>query len=313
MSGSLETLPTATILLRHASRSLNPRIPPIARQSVSILPCRIAIISRDKLRKETSSKTPDLRRCVAHNSLLRRSMEEAHHNTRKRMTSLHFEDDDENSPDMPTQTPSESPSSIIRNTITAAVKAMARRRSEGLVRMASSSESNGNKRINSYRRYYAPRLVSARKLFPSAGSIFLNGGYRTARLAGLKLGDFKYWGLELMTYGERPQAHPDASPVDSGFLTNFVRGSLVLITHMHHYANDMMGWRHHSQSWILPAMTSPSSPSPILRWNEGRPFPRATTPPRAETRPVPPPPPPQKQSDELKNSQLTRRHLDLDL
>ncbi|RLL93212.1 hypothetical protein CFD26_101957 [Aspergillus turcosus] len=169
MSGSLKTLPTATILLRHASRSLNTRIPPIARQSVSILPCRIAIISRDKLKKETSSKTPDLRRCVAHNSLLRRSMEEAHHNTRKRMASLHFEDDVEDGPDMPTQTPSESPSSIIRNTITAAVKAMARRRSEGLVRMASSSESNGNKRINSYRRYYAPRLVSARKLFPSAG------------------------------------------------------------------------------------------------------------------------------------------------
>jgi hypothetical protein len=166
MSGSLETLPTATILLRHASRSLNPRIPPIARQSVSILPCRIAIISRDKLRKETSTKNPDLRRCVAHNSLLRRSMEEAHHNIRKRMASLRFEDDDDDGPDMPTQ----SPSSIIRNTITAAVKAMAhRRRSEGLGQMASSRELDGDRPVSRYRRYYAPRLVSGRKLFPPTG------------------------------------------------------------------------------------------------------------------------------------------------
>lgn len=175
MSGSLEILPTATILLRHASRSLNPRIPPIARQSVSIPPCRIAIISRDKLKKETSSKTPDLRRCVAHNSLLRRSMGEAHHNIRRRMASLRFGDDDddeddEDGPDMPSQTPSESPSSIIRNTITTAVKAMAhRQQSEGLVRMASSSESDGKKRINSYRRYFTPQLISGRKLFPPAG------------------------------------------------------------------------------------------------------------------------------------------------
>ncbi|KAF7128411.1 hypothetical protein CNMCM5793_003141 [Aspergillus hiratsukae] len=178
MSGPLETIPTASTLLRHASRSLNPRIPPIARQSVSILPSRIAIISRDKLRKETSAKNPDLRRCVAHNSLLRRSMQEAHHNIRRRMTSVRFgddgdddEDDDDDGQDMPTQSPSESPSTIIRNTITAAVKAMAhRRRSEGLVQMASSSrEPDGVKPISRYRRYYAPRLVSGRKLFPPAG------------------------------------------------------------------------------------------------------------------------------------------------
>ncbi|RHZ46585.1 uncharacterized protein CDV56_101933 [Aspergillus thermomutatus] len=127
MSGSLETLPTASILLRHASRP-NPRIPPIARQSVSILPCRIAIISRDKLKKEASTKNPDLRRCVAHNSLLRRSMEEAHNNIRNRMAPFRFEDDDDDSPDMTTQSPSESFPSIIRSTITTAVKAMVHRR-----------------------------------------------------------------------------------------------------------------------------------------------------------------------------------------
>ncbi|GIJ90573.1 hypothetical protein Asppvi_009531 [Aspergillus pseudoviridinutans] len=165
MSGPLETIPTATILLRHVSRSLNPRIPPIARHSVSILPCRIAIISRDKLRKETSAKNPDLRRCVAHNSLLRRSMEETHSNIRKSMTSLRFEDDEDDSPGMITQSPSQSPSSIIRSTINSAVKAMAhRRRSEDLVGLASTSqEPDGKKPMNDYRRYYATRLVSGRK------------------------------------------------------------------------------------------------------------------------------------------------------
>ncbi|PKX91114.1 uncharacterized protein P174DRAFT_463256 [Aspergillus novofumigatus IBT 16806] len=137
MAGPLEALPTATILLRNATRALNPRIPPIARQSISILPCRIAIISRDKLRKESLAKNPDLRRCVAHNSLLRRSMEEAHHNIRRRMSSLYFEDDEDGT--------------------------MGRRqRSEGLDRMASSSsssqESDGKKPLVKYRRYYAPRL-----------------------------------------------------------------------------------------------------------------------------------------------------------
>ncbi|GFG12730.1 hypothetical protein IFM61606_05068 [Aspergillus udagawae] len=172
MSGPLESLPTATILLRHASRGLNPRIPPIARQRISILPCRIAIISRDKLRKETLTKNPDLRRCVAHNSLLRRSMDEAHSNIRKSMTSLRFKDDEDDSPGVITQSTSESPSSIIRSTINAAVKAMAsRHRSENLVRMDSSpGEPDGTKPMNTHRRYYLTRLVSDRKkLHPPAG------------------------------------------------------------------------------------------------------------------------------------------------
>jgi hypothetical protein len=72
--------------------------------------------------------------------------------------------------------------------------------------------------------------------FPSMADI------EQSSFAGLTLGDFRYWGLESMTYGERPEAHPDASPNVSAFLANFVRGGLVLITHMHHYANDVMGW-----------------------------------------------------------------------
>jgi hypothetical protein len=45
-----------------------------------------------------------------------------------------------------------------------------------------------------------------------------------------------------MTYGEKPEAHPDNSPVVSAFKANFVRGGLVFIMHHHHYANDVMGW-----------------------------------------------------------------------
>ncbi|GES59981.1 acyl transferase [Aspergillus terreus] len=63
-----------------------------------------------------------------------------------------------------------------------------------------------------------------------------------ASFAGRTLGDFKTWSIEPMTYGEKPEAHPDTSPVVSAFLANFVRGGLVFITHMHHYANDAMGW-----------------------------------------------------------------------
>ncbi|KAK6835386.1 hypothetical protein RU639_002425 [Aspergillus parasiticus] len=65
----------------------------------------------------------------------------------------------------------------------------------------------------------------------------------SSSFAGITLGDFKHWSIEPMTYGEKPEAHPDSSPVTSAFLLNFVRGGLVLITHMHHYANDVMGWR----------------------------------------------------------------------
>ncbi|KAL4889849.1 hypothetical protein BDV59DRAFT_209994 [Aspergillus ambiguus] len=63
-----------------------------------------------------------------------------------------------------------------------------------------------------------------------------------SNFAGRALGDFKNWKIEPFTYGEKPEAHPDSSPVASAFMANFVRGGLVLITHMHHYANDAMGW-----------------------------------------------------------------------
>ncbi|OTA55459.1 hypothetical protein K449DRAFT_408814 [Hypoxylon sp. EC38] len=56
------------------------------------------------------------------------------------------------------------------------------------------------------------------------------------------LGDLNLWSVPPMTYGEKPEAHIDSSPVVSAFKANFVRGGLVFIMHHHHYANDVMGW-----------------------------------------------------------------------
>ncbi|KAJ5822673.1 Transferase [Penicillium robsamsonii] len=56
------------------------------------------------------------------------------------------------------------------------------------------------------------------------------------------LGDLKCWSVPPMTYGEKPEAHPDSSPVVAAYKVNFIRGGLVFIMHHHHYSNDVMGW-----------------------------------------------------------------------
>ncbi|KAI0377958.1 transferase family-domain-containing protein [Hypomontagnella monticulosa] len=56
------------------------------------------------------------------------------------------------------------------------------------------------------------------------------------------LGDLNLWSVPPMTYGEKPEAHIDGSPLVSAFKANFIRGGLVFIMHHHHYANDVMGW-----------------------------------------------------------------------
>ncbi|KAK7427751.1 hypothetical protein QQZ08_005689 [Neonectria magnoliae] len=45
-----------------------------------------------------------------------------------------------------------------------------------------------------------------------------------------------------MTYGEKPEASPDNSPVTAAFKANFIRGGLVFNMHHHHFSNDVMGW-----------------------------------------------------------------------
>jgi hypothetical protein len=60
--------------------------------------------------------------------------------------------------------------------------------------------------------------------------------------SAVSLGDLKLWGVEPMTYGEKPEANIWASPIVSAFKMNFVRGGLVFNMHHHHYSNDVMGW-----------------------------------------------------------------------
>ncbi|KAK1639831.1 hypothetical protein BDP81DRAFT_391885 [Colletotrichum phormii] len=52
----------------------------------------------------------------------------------------------------------------------------------------------------------------------------------------------KLWAVLPMTYGERPEATPERSPVTAGFKANFVRGGLVFSIHHHHYSQDAMAW-----------------------------------------------------------------------
>ncbi|KXG50428.1 Transferase [Penicillium griseofulvum] len=56
------------------------------------------------------------------------------------------------------------------------------------------------------------------------------------------LGDLSRWSIPPMTYGEKPEAHIDSSPVVAAYKANFIRGGLVFIMHHHHYSNDVMGW-----------------------------------------------------------------------
>ncbi|KKK26077.1 hypothetical protein ARAM_005916 [Aspergillus rambellii] len=143
----------------------------MARRSSSPMPCRIAIMSKNKLHKEAAAKDPDLRRCLGHHRLLRRSIQEAHSEMQKYMASVRlesdddediFDDDDEEEPQPqpqptyqfpsppssthtythaqtqtqtptaqrpePTETDSDSPGSVIRDQITAAMRAMIKRR-----------------------------------------------------------------------------------------------------------------------------------------------------------------------------------------
>ncbi|KAI1372418.1 acyltransferase [Hypoxylon crocopeplum] len=76
-----------------------------------------------------------------------------------------------------------------------------------------------------------------------------------AQFVSSKLGDkipvLSWHGL---TYGERPERHPDAHPFVSAFQANFIPGGLIFNMHHHHYANDVMGWAsfaHHPSVALL--------------------------------------------------------------
>jgi hypothetical protein len=63
-----------------------------------------------------------------------------------------------------------------------------------------------------------------------------------SHFSAVKLGDLNLWSVPPMTYGEKPEANPNNSPVVAAYKANFVRDGLVFIMHHHHYSNDIMGW-----------------------------------------------------------------------
>ncbi|RAL02541.1 uncharacterized protein BO80DRAFT_403069 [Aspergillus ibericus CBS 121593] len=165
-------------LMRQASRT-NTRVPPIARRAVSPFPCRMAVLSRDKLQKEASTKSPDLRRCLAHHSLLNRSIEAAQQDVRRRMASFHLdEDEDEVTPYNPPAEATAMP--IIRVQITNAVRAMVKRRAAdqelggGLARVPFPSDKAASKPSTSRTKKglkNVPRVVFGRRRWPLYGPL----------------------------------------------------------------------------------------------------------------------------------------------
>ncbi|KOC14525.1 glycosyl hydrolase family 71 protein [Aspergillus flavus AF70] len=178
MSGSLEALTRPSgFFVRHASRtSTNTRIPPIARRSASPIPSRIALLSRDKLERETAAKNPDLRRCLGHQRLLRRSIEAAQEDMRRAMASFKLEDSDDEDEILGDDYDS-SPSPMIREQITRAVKAMVKRRATSqvhetdnanstpqLMRESSKKESSCDLSSRQHNAYYrAPSVTTGRR------------------------------------------------------------------------------------------------------------------------------------------------------
>ncbi|KAF9889445.1 hypothetical protein FE257_007347 [Aspergillus nanangensis] len=147
MSGSAEALskPTAFFLMRTASRSSNSRIPPIARRSSSPMPCRMARLSRDKLHKEVGAKSPDLRRCLGHQRLFRRSIEVAQEDARKAVAAVQMDDSDSDSDGDDDYSSNgyldyDSSPSPIREQLTNAMRAMVKRRTSNQPRGSSTGQ-----------------------------------------------------------------------------------------------------------------------------------------------------------------------------
>ncbi|KAE8385707.1 hypothetical protein BDV23DRAFT_164499 [Aspergillus alliaceus] len=134
MSGSIETLTRpSSFFVRHASRTTT-RIHSIARRSASPFPCRMVILSHDKLHRESAAKNPDLRRCLGHQRLLRHSIEVAQKDMKKAMAPFRLDDSGKEDDGISGDGFSNSPSPIIREQITKAVKAMVKRRAASQTR-----------------------------------------------------------------------------------------------------------------------------------------------------------------------------------
>ncbi|KDN67449.1 hypothetical protein CSUB01_06465 [Colletotrichum sublineola] len=92
------------------------------------------------------------------------------------------------------------------------------------------------KRKNSSVKFVVQYLDSPEDKFPSFAEI------EEAHFVTTTLGDIQVLSNAPMTYGEKPEAHPDANPATSSFKANFIPGGLIFNMHPHHYSNDISGW-----------------------------------------------------------------------
>ncbi|KAK2009013.1 hypothetical protein LZ32DRAFT_591007 [Colletotrichum eremochloae] len=92
------------------------------------------------------------------------------------------------------------------------------------------------KRKNSSVKFVVQYLDSPEDKFLSFAEI------EEAHFVTTTLGDIQVLSNAPMTYGEKPEAHPDANPATSSFKANFIPGGLIFNMHPHHYSNDISGW-----------------------------------------------------------------------
>ncbi|KAK1621899.1 transferase [Colletotrichum phormii] len=75
-----------------------------------------------------------------------------------------------------------------------------------------------------------------------------NGSYpsldniEASYFSGNSLRDINLWSIPELTWGEKPEADPDNSPVVAAFQLNVMEGGLIFSMHIHHYSCDVMGW-----------------------------------------------------------------------
>lgn len=92
------------------------------------------------------------------------------------------------------------------------------------------------KRRDSTVKLVVQHLDSADDVFPSFSDI------EKANFVATALGDIEVLSNAPMTYGEKPEANPNASPVVASYKANFIPGGLIFNMHSHHYSNDALGW-----------------------------------------------------------------------
>lgn len=99
---------------------------------------------------------------------------------------------------------------------------------------------NGNhdivRRKNSTVKFTVKRLDRATDNFPSMAEI------ARANFSQDVLGDHELLSNSPMTFGRKPEAHPDNHPAMCSFRANLIPGGIIFMSHGHHYANGVGGW-----------------------------------------------------------------------